>query len=217
MTAPLTEEQRALWVQWLPYSRKLAYSFLRRAPWLRYMEEDVVSAAECAGANAVRKWDPKRGTYVSCLHWWVVAALQDVAKVHGRHVLDVSLDVDVGVHLGGGGHSKRPDAERYGEFHEITPDESLPDPDACMDAARLTARAEDEITARLTNPKTPETTARVNARIFLAFLQGDGYTDAVIAKTAKAMGVSRNAVFTRKQRAERAFEAWAEEVRDEAA
>lgn len=210
---PLTAEQQALIVQWLPFSRVLAFRFLKAHPHLRHLEDECYAVAQNAGVKAVQKWRPDHGTYASCLAWWVRAALQDVAKGAVSRTEQISWDTPMGVSPSGRLYMSHSDSYQLCEFVP-----SPPQPEETLEEAfaRYSALMDEEVPVYLVGHCAAPSIQRF-ARESVALWKRwriDGETQAALADE---MGCSRQAMSQRLSRAQAAFEKWARSIRKEAA
>jgi len=205
----LTPAEQALWVQWLPYARKIAREFIARNPGLANLRDEVQAAAEGAGGEAILHWDASRGTYASCLKWWVWSAIQDVLAARLPKAETLSLD---GPSLLGSVAERR-QVETLGD---TVPDDSLPAPDACIDAHALSRRALKELPRHMVGRRTTRLAAQqaeMSVRLWYSRTT-DG--EVTFDEIGTLVGSQRQAVQQRVARVQKAFEKWARTIREEA-
>jgi len=201
---PLTDEQRALWVKWLPYTKKVAWAWLRRHPLFRrseYQTEAIFAASAQGGLQAVKTWDPDKGTFVTWLHWCCLAEVQKEVRASSTLTL-YSLDAPW----------RAPDGLDMPPLKEAIAS-TRPSPEAELEGARLLARAREDLTNVLVSRGKPREHAQRDVEAFLSlFLDGE-YGDS--AAMAREIGITRQAYDNRMRRIEKVFEAWARDIRNE--
>jgi hypothetical protein len=83
-TAPLTSDQQATVIRWIPYAKRLVRDLMRRSPYIRRIGFDEALSAACEGlVNAVHHHDPGKGQYSTIAKWHILAAVQRAAETLG--------------------------------------------------------------------------------------------------------------------------------------
>lgn len=217
---PLTAAQQATVVQW----RRLAMKHTRRLLFgygLRGFEEEVPGLSALALVEAVRVWVPTRGSFATCLRWWVRRVLQDF---RARGARPVHMPVDTKREDFTPTYSLdsplRDDVEerRAVTWKDVLVDESAGDPSEPVDSRRL-LRAAYHVLPRAVaghNPTKREMKrARESVHLWGARVLGDG--EETLQELGDAAGLTREGVRQRILAVQTAFDAWAKEIRREAA
>lgn len=198
----LTNEQRDLWEEWLPYAYKVAWNWLRRNPGMQDdVKADVLEAAALSGYRALCSWKPERGHITTCIHWAVSSSIYRVLQLDRSRKRFVTLENFLPNGRNGEGSM----------LADILPDDSLPDAGDVSDAARLYAEVEDALTWRLAKQRRPD--ARAAARLFIRCRFGGER----LSDIARELGVTRQTLDMRLTRMQPVFDEWAAEIRKEAA
>lgn len=217
---PLTREQQATVTQWRP----CAIKFMRRAiiaRGLSHYEDETEGLAAEALMGAVNVWDPKRGSFATCLAWWV----KSVAKTfhaHGARTVQQSpkkaesqdaWSLNKAVHVNSHGG-----AEVVTTWQDVLADESLSDPTEDVDARRL-ARAVPLLLPTFMARKNERRAALAYAEESFSLWHRRNFSDEEVTLEALAseLGVSRERVRQRVEKVQQEFERWARPLREEAA
>lgn len=213
-TIKFTEEQRATITQWLPFANGLTIKFLVRRPHLRHLEDELFSAARSAGVTAMQKWDASRGTYASCLAWWVRAALQEVERSAQPRHLFIGLDEPVGINKAG--EFTRGWGSGLSTAAESIPDPKTPDADEASDALALGERVGDEVLPYLIG-HCAAPSIQAFAKDSIALWRRNRLDGEIISDLARETGCTRQAMSQRLARVDTAVSKWAASLRKEAA
>lgn len=218
---PLTREQQTTVTQWRPLAIKYMLKALHGLGLGHYEDEATGLAAE-ALMGAVYVWNPKRGSFASCLKWWVLSVAKTFSA-HGartvhqsgkarEHVDSWSLNAPL-ERTGG--------ALESGEWQDLLADDSVGDPSVPVDAPRLIRAAAHVLPRLVAGPgaKAKELRyARESVRIWgLRAFGEEEPEDVTLEKLGQEIGVSRERIRQREAKVQRVFEQWAAGIRKEAA
>lgn len=217
---PLTAAQQATVLQWrrlaMKYTRRLLYGY-----GLRQFEDEVSGLAAEALVEAVRVWVPSRGSFGSCLRWWVRRVLQSF-RAHGARTVHQAVEssprdfrpifsLNKSLEFG--------PAESIGDtWQDVLRDDSTADPSEPVDSRRL-LRAAYHLLPRAVAGRDPTKRemqrARESVHLWGARVLGDG--EETLQELGDAAGLTREGVRQRILAVQTAFDAWAAELRREAA
>lgn len=220
---PLTREQQATVAQWRP----LAIKFMRKAIHARglsHFDDEVEGLAADALMGAIYVWDPKRGTFATCLAWWVKsiaktfhahgarAVHQSAKRAESQDALSLNTPVHVNNHSG---------TTVVTTWQDVLEDESTPDPTDAVDAPHLYREAL-RVLPRLVAGKGAKPKrvryAKASVRMWaLRNVEDSDPDDVTLEKIGQEYGISRERVRQREAKVQAAFERWAETLRKEAA
>lgn len=200
--APLTPEQQALCVQWLPMARKYARKTLRLAHMADSPEADGI--ANEALVRAARVWEPKRGPFKACLIPWVRAMVSlhktTQAQVVARRQDDFSGDLLVN-------WLDAPLPSGRGTFADLLDDGEEPQTDG-LDMARIARAVEHVILKALSGRRDPHLSLSVwKAMTF--------EEDATLTEVGSRHGFTRQAADRHFRLAQAAVDRWAAKLRSE--
>lgn len=217
---PLTAAQQATVVEWrllaIKYTRRLLFGY-----GLREFEDEVPGLAALALVEAVRVWVPSRGSFATCLRWWVRRVLQDFRARGARtvHQPIESSPKDYAPTFSLSRPIGQDQSEKSGEtWQDVTRDESVGDPSEAVDSRRLLRAAYHVLphaVAGFDPTKRELRRARESVHLWGARVLGDG--EETLQELGDAHGLTREAVRQRILAVQSAFDKWAEELRKEAA
>lgn len=214
---PLTAAQQATVTQWHPLACKYTLKALHGRG-LGHYEDEAEGLAADALMGAVNVWEPRRGSFASCLKWWVLAVV-NVFRTHGARVVHqaehatellptYTLDAPVTT----GPLISHP--MTWLDLLEAAPD----DVSGAVDATRLYRAAEVVVTRRLVAESGGRLTPEMAANFYSVWVdRKTGEDETPMHFIGWAWGVSRQMAQQRVARVEAAFESWAAEIRKEAA
>lgn len=215
---PLTAEQQATVVQWRPLAIQYTAKAMTKRGLMHFMDE-VEGIAHEALVLAVDVWVPSRGSFPSCLKWWV-ASCTNKFSAHGARTVQQS---EHSAEYVDSWSLNRPVSSRGGHggvvmttWEELLVDENSVDPTETMDRRRLLRAAEVVLPRRVAANRDGEV-ARRNARLSVELWALRVLDGAPFEELGQPHGLSRQAVQQRVARVQEAFEAWARPIREEAA
>lgn len=206
MSPPLTSEQQALVVQWMPYAYKMVRDFLRRNPRLKAHSEDSVQAA-CEGLiYAATKFDPNHGTkFCTYATSWITQYLRrggsDIFNITGTRNYKNLARFDV-----------RAEVDVY-EDHVLAPTQPVTTPpEGELARKRVEKALRKRLLREFRTSKDPVAAAERALAIFMRVKFDEEITYVAIGQEYE---ISRQRIEQLIRICERHFEAWASEVRTE--
>lgn len=197
---PLTSEQQALVVQWLPLVQKLANAQVRAQPRLMSYLEDLRQAGTEGLMRAVQKFDPSRKVlfYTYAFPW-----IQVTIREAGRKYLNVTRAAASGGQAG----RKAQFDQRVDDFDVYADTRGGADAgtEDTVDAARMWPQALAEIQLFGASER--------DAAMYLRVVFGGEQ----LSRVGESYGVTRQRVKQIVDKTEAAFGAWAADIRQEAA
>lgn len=214
---PLTREQQATVVQW----RGLGIKYMRKAlhgRGLGHFEDEAEGLAHVALCEAVRVWVPERGSFPSCLKWWV-SSVANKFSAHGARTVqqsEHSAEYVDAWSLNRAPYHFLDSGNPAGTWEDLLVNESVGDPSEPIDSRRLMRAAEVVLPRRVAGGRDGKIAKR-NAQLSVQFWVARMLEDTPYEPLGAPHGLSRQAVQQRVARVQRAFEEWAAELREEAA
>ena len=144
---PLDAERQALVLKWQRYALQLAQRWCRMAHQVPHAE-DVKVEALLGLVEGAHRWQPGRGSFASCAHYYVLNRLRKYEREGARRPPAALEDGEGRLHRASGVQPRRAAARpgRRARRHELLPAEPTPDRLEAEDAARLFAEFEDTLT-----------------------------------------------------------------------
>lgn len=199
---PLTKEQQALCVQWLPIAQKYARKTLYLAGMSDSPEADGI--ADEALVRAARVWEPKRGPFKLCLIPWV-RAMVALHKTTQAQVVSRPQDNFSGDLLVSWLDAPLPSGR--GTFADFMDDGEVPNTDG-VDMARIVRAVEHVILKALAGSKNP----RLSLSVWMTMTFEEGVT---LSEVGARHGFTRQAADRHFRLAQAAVDRWAMTLRRE--
>lgn len=208
---PLTAEQQATVVKWLPAARKFARRIMARRRSLRHIDDEAYSIGYEAACRAVLTWKPHLGAYSTCLIHWI-RHFAHMAECHYSRVVHLPRKYD--------GPSVARAYSLEAEFHkgdamhghDVTWKDMLRGNDVIASAEATSAL---KVLAEHIHEVLSRRGGDRQARIAVEWWRRRAVYGDEFGVIAKAHGVSRQAVEQRVARVQRVVDAWSVRVRRE--